>query len=388
MTEYRRKDGHRMRIAIDLTALDDNFTGIERYALNMALEILRQDQEDTFELVFKNKIFPDFAAFNHTEHVHCHVLDGCNKLLFNQWRLPCFLNKLKPDACLFFAFPMPILQRGKQIYGTIHDMCCIDCPETMKQQMAWYFRLSYVWMARRARRLITISEFSRGRIMELLHVQPEQILTAYCGLSGRFLQKQTLTETDKAYIREKYGLPETYYLCLSTLEPRKNLQLLLDVYFRLYKAGHISTKLVLAGRRGWKMDALLAETEAEQDGQIIVTGFVEDSDLPGLYQMAKCFVFPSLYEGFGIPPLEAMSQGVPVIASDATSLPEVLGDAAYYFRSNDGEALAALLERFERGEAGELAEKIEAGIKRSESFRYEREAEKVVRSIHGAHSDK
>lgn len=373
-----------MRIAIDLTALDDNFTGIERYALNMALEILRQDREDTFELVFKNKIFPDFAAFNHTEHVHCHVLDGCNKLLFNQWRLPCFLNKLKPDACLFFAFPMPVLLRGKQIYGTIHDLCCIDCPETMKRQMAWYFRLSYVWMARRARRLITISEFSRGRITELLHVRPEQVLIAYCGLSGHFLQKQALTETDQAHIREKYGLPETYYLCLSTLEPRKNLQLLLDIYLRLYRSGRITTKLVLAGRRGWKIDALLAETETEQDGQIIVTGFVEDSDLPGLYQMAKCFIFPSLYEGFGIPPLEAMSQGVPVIASDAASLPEVLGDAAYYFQNNDGASLGTLLERFERGEAGNLEEKIEAGIRRSGSFRYGPEAEKVIRCIHGA----
>lgn len=380
MTEYRGKDGHQMRIAIDLTALDDNFTGIERYALNMALEILRQDQQDTFELVFKNQVYPDFLLFQGRPNIRFHVLPGCGKLLFNQWRLPRFLNSMKADCCLFMAFPMPVLLRGRHIFGTIHDMGCVDCPETMKRQMVWYFRLSYWWMAKRAERIITISAFSRERIEKLLHVPEEKILLAYCGLSEPFQKKQELTDEERVRVRRKYGLPERYCLSLSTLEPRKNLKLLLDAYLEMYQSGGISTSLVLAGRKGWKIDELLEQAGAA-DAPVTVTGFVEDADLPVLYQMADCFVFPSLYEGFGIPPLEAMSQGVPVISSDAASMPEVLGGAARYFKSGDCEALKAALSAV--GQDGTDGERIWTGMRRCGEFRYETGAGEILRNIDG-----
>lgn len=426
-----------MRIAVDLTSLADNLSGIERYALNMALELLKLNTRDTFELIFKGEVYPDFQAWEDSPNVHFHVLKPCKKLPFNQWRLPRYLNRLKADRYLFLAFPMPVLLRGKHVYGTIHDMGCWDCPETMKRQMVWYFRLSYRCMARKAERIITISEFSKKRIRTLLKVPEEKIVVAYCGLSRQFQtmgsakdgarpdvqgksdktesaggleSPDAVKEPETARLREKYHLPEQYYLCLSTLEPRKNMQLLLDVYLKLYQEGNIHTPLVLAGRKGWKIDELLArakdvkgettgadrfakekERQMQFDGEreheceddpVRVTGFIEDDDLPAIYRMAKCFVFPSVYEGFGIPPLEAMSQGVQVIASDASSIPEILGDAAIYFKNNDADDLRGALLQMEQGGFKDLERRVEAGLRRSREFSYEREAGKVMEALH------
>lgn len=377
-----------MKIVIDLTALDDNFTGIERYALNMALAMLKESRSagrggmgNTFALIFKNKVFPDFLPFAEDDRIHFHILKGCRKLLFNQWRLPRYLNRMEADCFLFFAFPMPLLLFGKRVFATIHDMGCWDCPETMKRHMEWYFRLSYRCMARRAEKIITISEFSRGRILDILKVRREKTILAYCGVSENFYGAGEISSQEKQRIREKYDLPETYYLCLSTLEPRKNLQMLLEVYLRLFHAGKVRTKLVLAGRKGWKIGELLSRIDAEKDGQVRVTGFIEDHDLPAVYRMADCFLFPSLYEGFGIPPLEAMSQKVPVIASDSSSLPEILGDGAIYFKNNDAGDLERVLAEFEQTGGARRKERVEAGYERSRKFRYGSEAGKLLEEI-------
>ncbi|MCC8106984.1 MAG: glycosyltransferase family 4 protein [Clostridiales bacterium] len=448
-----------MNIAVDLTSLDDNFTGIERYALNMTLELIKGSWtlsgsevtvsevtgSDTFELIFKNQIFPDFKLYENQENIHIHILPGCKKLLFNQWRLPRYLNRLKADYYLFFAFPMPVLLRKKHVLSTIHDMGCWDCPETMKTPMVWYFRLSYRWAVRHAERTITVSEFSKDRIQQILHVPEEKILVTYNGVCGKFLTEESepplyapakyvddssvgsaagpvvtcntdttgLHDDESAEqlcirLRGKYHLPDEYMLCLSTLEPRKNMTLLLNAYLDLYRQGSIKTKLVLAGRKGWKIDELLREAGAAESVNssdtasgatdatgisdatdvkdarsvlVTVTGFIDDDDLPEVYRMAKYFVFPSIYEGFGIPPLEAMSQSVPVISSDATSMPEVLGEAPLYFRSGDEEDLKRAILAMESLNDEERADRAAAGLRQSRKFRYGKEAEKVYYSM-------
>lgn len=367
-----------MKYVIDLTALNDNFSGIERYALNMTLELLKQGNiDDTFELVFKNEVFRDFIPWKKNENIHYHVLPGCKKLLFNQWRLPRYLNQLNADYYLFFAFPMPIFLKKSKVLGTIHDLGCWDCPETMKKQMVWYFRISNWWMTKRAEKIITISEFSKNRIKEILKVPDSKVLVAYCAVSGNFSEMCELQYEQQIQIKKKYHLPDEYYLCLSTLEPRKNMLFLLRAYLELYNEGKIKTKLVLAGRKGWKIDELLEKVDAEKDNQVVVTGFIEDQDLPAVYRMAKCFLFPSVYEGFGIPPLEAMAQGVPVISSDASSLPEVLGRAAIYFKNNDAEHLKKRILEFEQKEEQDVLKYKKRGIIQSHSYEYAKEAEKI-----------
>ena len=133
----------------------------------------------------------------------------------------------------------------------------------------------------------------------------------------------------------KYKLPDHYILCLGTLEPRKNLKLLIKAYAELFGDREIDLELVLAGRKGWMMDDLLSNITKDIKSHIHITGFIDDEDLPYIYKDAELFIFPSLYEGFGIPPIEAMSMGTTVISSNAASMPEILGDSVSFFCNND-----------------------------------------------------
>ena len=217
----------------------------------------------------------------------------------------------------------------------------------MKKHREWYFKLSIrnaLWVSEK---IITISKFTGNRIIKKFHYRRDKLILAYCGISDVFMdyvshEKIPLSkeETEKRLeVRHKYHLPEQYLLCLATLEPRKNLPFLVKAYVELQEEEALDIPLVLAGRKGWKMDEFLNRIEAVYRRKIIVTGFIEDEDLPYVYHMADCFIFPSIYEGFGMPPLEAMAVGTMVISSDAASLKEVLGEAASYFHLGDKEEL-------------------------------------------------
>lgn len=342
-----------MRIVIDLTSLSDNFSGIERYAMNIAKELIALDErrENQYILLFKREIHPELLECNNQDNVVCKVYNGKNKLIFQQFQLPFYLYGIKADAYLFLAFPSPFLFWKKGIYNMIHDLTCWDCPETMKKKMEWYFKIlirNALWISRG---IIVNSKFTRDRIIDKFHYDKHKITVAYCGISDVFMnyaaeQSKELTddgwETWKSQcldIRHKYHLPEQYLLCLATLEPRKNLPFLVKAYVELLSEGAVNIPLVLAGRKGWKMDEFLEKIELEHRSKIVVTGFIDDVDLPYVYHMADCFIFPSVYEGFGMPPLEAMTVGTMVISSDAASLPEVLGNAAVYFHLGNKEEL-------------------------------------------------
>jgi glycosyltransferase involved in cell wall biosynthesis len=322
-----------MKIMIDLTSLADNFSGIERYAACLSREMILSSEDD-FVLLFKNEVHKMFRIFSNNANVEMIVLDGCNKLIFNQIKLPIEMYKHKADRYLFMAFPVPILFFRKNIISTIHDICCWDCPETMNGMSKWYFRISHRFAVKKCKRIITISHFSQKRIEDKLHVSNGKICLIYCGVDNSFA-KYVKDDNELKLVKEKYKLPEQYLLSLSTLEPRKNLELLVNAYRKLVLDDAYKIPLVLAGRKGWKMDRFFEEIEPSVKEKIIFTGFIEEKDLPAVYAGAKLFVFPSKYEGFGMPPLEAMACGTNVLSSNGTSLPEVLGDGANYFKNNN-----------------------------------------------------
>lgn len=354
-----------MKIVIDLTSLADNFTGIERYALNIARALIRQDQkqEHTYILLFKKEIHARLQEFLPWKNVEYRVLPTAGKFLFAQGILPFYLYGIRADAYLFLAFQSPVLFRKRGIFNTIHDLTCWDCPETMKKKMEWYFRISIRNALQVSKGILTISIFTQKRILEKFHYDPERLILAYCGISDVFqeyvrdreegrgnreLEEQHRQKQER--IRQTYQLPERYLLCLATLEPRKNLPFLVSVYEELLEEGKIDLPLVLAGRKGWKMEAFLDSIRQSYRDRIRITGFIEDEDLPYVYDMAECFLFPSVYEGFGMPPLEAAAVGTPVLSSDAASLPEVLGRQAEYFRSGDRQELKEGILRAAGGE--------------------------------------
>lgn len=335
-----------MKIAIDLTSLADNFSGFERFALNITKELLEKEKRNTYILIFKYEIYPYFTKYKNDVNIAVVVLPRRQKLWFYQVTLYRALRKIRSDVFIFPAFPSPLLFRAKGIVNTIHDLGCWDCSGTMTFKMVQYFRLMYRNAARNSQFIITVSEFSKMRIRKILGVESDRICVVYNGIEDNMYRTP---KNNWQYVRKKYGLPECFILCLSTLEPRKNLQLLLNVYIDILKNGRCPYKLVLAGRKGWKMDAVLNKIPEKYKQDIVFTGYIDEEDLPQIYRHAYVFVFPSLYEGFGIPPLEAMATGCQVISSDAEALREVLSDCAIYFENNNIDSLRNVLLNYIEG---------------------------------------
>ena len=336
------------KILFDLTSLNDNFSGIERFTANIAYQMVEQT-ENKFVLLFKNEIFPMFAKFKDKENVQIQVIKVKDKLIFSQLMLPRYLYKYKADVYLFLAFPAPFLFFSKKAISAIHDMGCYDCPETMKKLSEIYFKVLYQKASKNQKKIVTVSHFSKQRIMELLKCKDENVYVIYNGLSDVFMNCAKDECTD-AKVAEKYTLPKDYLLCLSTIEPRKNMRLLMDAYAQLREEAGLKIDLVLAGRKGWKVENILENLSDDVKAHIHFTGFIDDEDLPIVYKKARCFVFPSIYEGFGIPPLEALAMGTDVISSDAASLPEVLKDGAIYFENNNIDMLKECLVKYTSGE--------------------------------------
>lgn len=368
-----------MKIFIDLTALYDNFSGIERYAASLASALIRAGEHE-YVLAFKNEIHPLFQGAIHLPHVTAEVISGGNRLVFNQLALPAALRKIKADCYLFMAFPVPLLSMKRNMIGTLHDICCWDCPESMKALSKWYFRISQRVALIKCRKVLTISEFSRRRIMERLHARAQKIELIYCAAGEAFMNFEKNPAADDE-LRKKYALPERFVLSLSTLEPRKNLRLLVEAYQQLVHEGDMQDELVLVGRKGWKIDNLLEGIDQPVRERIHFTGFVQDEDLPGIYGLARLFVFPSKYEGFGLPPLEAMACGTPVLSSDAASMPEVLGDAAEYFPSGNRDMLANRMKHLLAMDDVQLAAYGSKGRERARHFDWTKEADKLLDMI-------
>lgn len=323
-----------MKILIDLTSLADNFSGIERFAACISYEMLINNNNDNYILVFKEKIYFLFEKFEPNKNVKMIVLPRCKKLLFNQMRLPKAINKENADVYFFPAFPAPFFFFNKNAVSAIHDVGCWDCPSENKKYMTLYFKIMYWKACYGEKRVVTVSKFSKQRISEILKKKQSQIEVIYNGVSDCFEEFKYSKDENKKSI-ELYALPQNYILCLSTVEPRKNMRMLIEAYDELILEKKIDIDLVLAGRKGWLVDDLLNNVNKETLKRIHFTGFVEEKLLPYVYRNAKIFVFPSLYEGFGVPPIEAMSMGVPVISSDAASLPEVIGNSAIMFQNKN-----------------------------------------------------
>ena len=365
-----------MKVLIDLTSLADNFSGIERFALCITKELISDQSRSDIEyiLVFKNEVHKEFAEEQH--NIKKIIVRGKNKLIFNQLQLPLKLATIKADYYFFPAFPAPFFFFDRNAISAIHDVGCWDCPSKNKKYMTLYFKLMYRKAALGHKNVVTVSQFSKNRISKILKKESDEIAVIYDGLSDCFANFYYDRGQDMK-AKEVYGLPERYILCLSTLEPRKNMRLLVDAFSELIKEKRIDTNLVLAGRKGWLMDDLLSNLDKEIVDRIHFTGFVDDDLLPYVYKNARVFAFPSLYEGFGVPPIEAMSMGIIVVSSNAASLPEVLGDAAIFFENNDVNSLKKAIIKAINLDDNERLRVCEKGKLQANNFLWRDEALKI-----------
>lgn len=275
------------------------------------------------------------------------------------------------DLSVFFNFIVPPRIKGRVITA-VHDLTYLQYPDTMKRSNLEHMQKGIAYSVSRSDRIITVSEFSKREIMEQLGVPEEKISLVYNAPS---LSGET---ADFGEVCRKYGIRGSYILCVGTIEPRKNLARLLRAFDLLKERRKLPQQLVLAGGKGWQDEDIYETARAiNAADDVVFTGFVTQEEKNALYRHAELMVFPSVYEGFGIPPLEAMALGCPVVCSQAASLPEVVDDAALlvdpFSEESIAEGILRLLE--DRAYAHGLIEK---GYKRAAFFTWDASAAQFV----------
>jgi glycosyltransferase involved in cell wall biosynthesis len=258
---------------------------------------------------------------------------------------------------------------------TIHDLSLFRYPHCHPRWRIVTTRRLLPRLARRAAAVVAVSEFTRREILSVLQLPPEKVHTVHSAAAASF---RPVTDASRlAAIRQRYGLPERFVLFVGTVEPRKNLHRLVRAFRQVRQRG-FPHALILAGHKGWLMEGFAEEIE--RLGLSDATrrlGYVPDADLPALYSLADLFVYPSLYEGFGLPTLEAMACGTPVLSSNSPALAEVCGDAACLVDPLDEDALADALSLLlrDRDQRVELSRK---GLVRAREFSWQRAAEETM----------
>lgn len=231
----------------------------------------------------------------------------------------------KVDVTQFFNFVIPAGVNGKTV-TIVHDMAYMACPETLNKKNKMWLDKNLVRSCQNATAIATVSKFSKKEIIEYLNISESKVKVIYSGVDHERYHPN-YPEKEIREVKEKFKIYDDYYLYLGTLEPRKNIEEIVEAYGRLVYKEKDCPKLVLAGRKGWLFESIFDKVkQLDIEENVIFTGYIDDDEKVRLICGAIAFIFPSLYEGFGTPPLEAMACGVPVIVSNRASLPEVVGN--------------------------------------------------------------
>jgi len=331
-----------LHIAIDAHSVGTGLAGNETYITNLIEALAALDTANRYTLyVTKRSAVERFAR--RWPHVSVRRTLPHTPVIRIPFTFPLELRRHPADA-LHVQFTAPPFVPCPVI-ATIHDLTFEHLPETFKRRSWMQLRLTVRRTARTAAHIITPSEFTRRDLIETYHVAPERIsVTPYAAASHfRPAPVEAVAE-----VKRRYGIGGDYLLAVGSIQPRKNLVRLIRAYSDLRRTRSQAKlpRLVLVGKRAWLYgETLRAVEQSGVASEVIFTGYVPEHDLPALYTGALCFVYPSYFEGFGLPPLEAMACGVPVIAGDRTSLPEVVGDAGLLVNPFDEDAIGAGLAR-------------------------------------------
>lgn len=309
-----------------------------------------------------------------------------NHLVGDLWQssyLPLRLAALGADLYHGPAVFLPLIKLGYRTVVTIHDLVAFLFPETVPAKYGTYMRWMTRLSVRSADRIIADSEATRVDLMRLLGVPAGKVRTIHAALGTGYAPVRDPARLEA--VRRTYQLEGPYLLFVGNLEPRKNLVRLIEAYALLRRRHGLPHRLVLAGKRGWLYRSIFQTVERlDLQREVVFTGYVAPEDLPAVYSMAAAFAFPSLYEGFGLPILEAMACGVPVVAGASGSIPEVAGDAALLVPPSEVEAIAEALHRVLTDPA--LRAELQArGFERSRAFSWERvatETRRVYLEVH------
>lgn len=365
-----------MRLGIDLTALWRRTTGKGRVAIELTRAMLNTDDKHDYVLFFSGETHSEFAEFkgrfrevifpSRSELLCKHVLFPFSSELRNldflyfpvfppPWRYPCSCGWAMPDATAWLW------------------------PETMTTRARFYFKFLGELAMSKCELIITDTHASKKDLQTLFGDRAQKVRVNHPGKRGAF---QPIDDPDAFHrIRKKYQLPDEFVLCVATLEPRKNMRRLIQAFAMLKRDGRFRPSLVITGTKGWLYESIIEEVSScGLDDEVLFTGYVPDEDLVVLYNMARVFAYPSLYEGFGLPCLEAMASGCPVVTSNRGALLEVTQGAALHAAPESVESIAEAIRKAHEDEPlrRELSCK---GLERARMFSWETYAQEFLNLV-------
>jgi glycosyltransferase involved in cell wall biosynthesis len=366
-----------MRIGIDARPLAKQRTGIGRFLERLVTQLPRLAPQDSFVL-YSNR---DFKSSLPIGNFRVHV-DHLFKLLPGAfWLRARGAGLARRDDLDVFWSPCPLLPANltKRVLKviTVHDLVWLKFPKTTSNYNLLVEKLWTHTSIKEADRIVVVSKSTQEDLVKTLGVPIEKTVLVYNGVDERY--KPSAQAEAARFIALKYGVPERYLATVGIVHPRKNHQFLVQVLGILKRRGQLDCPLLIVGPMGWKNSSLFREirTAGLSENDIRFMGYMPDEDMPQFYAGAQAFVFPTLYEGFGLPPVEAMACGTPVISSDAPAMPEVLGDAAILESLSNVERFADAIRDVLTNE--KLRETLsKKGIQQAATFQYELSAKQIL----------
>lgn len=372
-----RYSGITMRIAIDIRKLNDY--GIGTYLRNLLRQLARIDHDTEYVLLCRpadqplaGRLGANFRCVTETSGLYS---------IREQLSIPLGLARLKPDLFHSPHYVLPPLAPCRAVV-TIHDCIHLIFPQYLRRRMAYAYARTMFWTAvHRASRILTVSEASKRDILRFFDVPESKVTVIYNAIDDLFFDEPP--EEEIVRVRERYQLHERFVMYGGNVSPHKNIERLIDAFVLLRQDGLDDLKLLVTGGEVSRYASLRRAVHRHNMHQHIrFLGYQSTTTLAALYRLADVFVFPSLYEGFGLPPLEAMASGTPVVVSNVSSLPEVVGDGAILVNPYDPRAIANGV-RQALGDAA-LRERLrERGLARARSFSWSAS----VRKLHGIYQE-
>jgi glycosyltransferase involved in cell wall biosynthesis len=370
-------------IGIDIRNIGKKRTGDEVVFFNLVKNLAKIDNFNSY------KLFTDIAdekilgrikndlEISDKPNFQIVCLETANKFIWNFWTLPGYIRKNGLDIYLTQYITPFFIPKTVKIITIIHDISFNFYPQFIKWSDLFFLKLLIPMSLRRADKIIGVSKFTHDEIIKFYKTDPKKVDWIHNAVSDDFLKQATSDEKIKN-VKEKYNLPEKFILYLGTLQPRKNIPILIEAY-NSAKNNLGSTKLIIAGGKGHNFDKniekYIKKYKLEKD--VIIPGFIDENDKAALMKSAGIFVFPSLYEGFGIPILEAMSVETPVIASDIAPHREIAGNAALFFNPNiSGELAQKLAELINNRVLRESL--IAEGLRQAQKFSWQEASNKML----------
>jgi glycosyltransferase involved in cell wall biosynthesis len=380
-----------MNIAIDTLAAKSYQHGTGVYVFNLVNRLIKIGSEHNFLLFLTQQNADYFVNSKNTKRIFV----TSNRLLRIPWENLALPFTLPKQGVSVFWGPtnfLPTIKLCKYV-ATIHDMTALAFPEYLPTARRFHYRNSIINSCRFADRIITISEQLKKEIMQYLKVPDKKISVIYNGLDELFTKQlkieQNVIKPISPQLKEKYSLPDSYIFTLSVLEPKKNVSNLVRAYAQLktkYQKNNLP-KLVIGGSKeyGWRnREFFQTVEESKLQDKVIFSGMIDHNDLPAIYQAASLFVLPSIHEGFGLPVIEAMACGTPVVTSNTSCLPEIAGNAAILANPYEPKDIAQAIEQglYNKDLRREMIQKGRINVLR---FSWDIAAEKILKVFEEVH---